>query len=193
MDLNKLMVPAGLHMPNLAFFWGVAVPMEYYNTQFNYWQYEIVVTTTRFHTLKFDFHIDKSGTILQAESKLSKVFYRYGYYDVAGFIRHFDGYFAVIHNLPQSLEPFEEMSRKVLTLYDTRERWVFNQTTQQMEKAPEIFYENTTVPASYMLGGMRFIKGRLAYDFNVTLTRNRTDPFRDISLLVLHDREALIR
>jgi hypothetical protein len=102
-DLNKLMVPAGLHMPNLAFFWGVAVPMEYYNTQFNYWQYEIVVTTTRFHTLKFDFHIDKSGTILQSESKLSKIFYRYGYYDVAGFIRHFDGYFAIIHNLPASL------------------------------------------------------------------------------------------
>ena len=62
-----------------------------------------------------------------------------------------------------------------------------------MEKSPEIFYENTTVPASYMLGGMRFKKGRLAYDFNFTFTRNRTDPFRNISLLVLHDREAVIR
>lgn len=62
-----------------------------------------------------------------------------------------------------------------------------------MEKAPEIFYANTSVPASYMLGGMRFKKGRLAYDFNFTFTRNRTDPFRDISLLVLHDREAVIR
>ena len=58
-----------------------------------------------------------------------------------------------------------------------------------MEKSPEIFYENTTVPASYMLGGMRFKKGRLAYDFNFTFT----DPFRNISLLVLHDREAVIR
>ena len=40
---------------------------------------------------------------------------------------------------------------------------------------------------------MRFRKGRLAYDFNFTMTRNRTDPFRDIGLLVVHDREAVIR
>lgn len=80
------------------------------------------------------------------------------------------------------------MSRKVLSLYDTRERWVFDQETQEMKKAAEQFYEGTTVPAMWMLGGMRFRKGRLAYDFNLTLTRNRTDPFRDIGLLVIHDR-----
>lgn len=57
-----------------------------------------------------------------------------------------------------------------------------------MKKAPEQFYEGTTVPAMWMLGGMRFRKGRLAYDFNFTLTRNSTDPFRDIGLLVIHDR-----
>ena len=85
------------------------------------------------------------------------------------------------------------MSRKVLSVYDTKERWVFNQTTHQMEKSPKILYENTTLPASWMLGGMRFRKGRLAFDFNFTLTRNRTDPFRNISLLVVHDREAVIR
>ncbi len=44
-----------------------------------------------------------------------------------------------------------------------------------------------------MLGGMRFRKGRLAYDFNFTLTRNQSDPFREIGLLVVHDREAVIR
>lgn len=57
-----------------------------------------------------------------------------------------------------------------------------------MVKAPEQYYEGTKVPAMWMLGGMRFRKGRLAYDFNFTLSRNRTDPFRDIGLLVVHDR-----
>lgn len=119
-DLNKLMAAHDLHMPNLAYFWGLAVTMEYFDKIYNYWQIEIVVTTTRFHTLKFDFHLDKTGTVLQEQSKLSKIFYRYGYYDVAGYIKQFDGYFAIIHNLPTSLEPFDEMNRKVLSLYDTR-------------------------------------------------------------------------
>jgi hypothetical protein len=46
-----------------------------------------------------------------------------------------------------------------------------------------------------MLGGMRFRyrNSRLAYDFNFTMTRNRTDPFRHIGLLVVNDREAVIR
>lgn len=44
------------------------------------------------------------------------------------------------------------------------------------------------MPAIWMLGGMRFGKGRVAYDFNFTLSRNQTDPFRDIGLLVVHDR-----
>ncbi len=40
---------------------------------------------------------------------------------------------------------------------------------------------------------MRFPKGRLAFDFNFTFSRNRTDPFKEIGLLVVHDREATIR
>jgi hypothetical protein len=51
--------------------------------------------------LRFDFHIDKNGQVLEAA--LAKVFYRYGYYEIPNFIRHFDGYFAIIHNLPASL------------------------------------------------------------------------------------------
>lgn len=100
-DLNKVMAKDDLHMPNLAFFWGLAITNEYYDMTYKYWQLEIVVTTTRFHTLQFNFHIDRTGTVLEA--KLGKVYYRYGYYDVAGYIKQFDGYFAVIHNLPSSL------------------------------------------------------------------------------------------
>jgi hypothetical protein len=58
------MIKANMHLPNLAYFWGVAVTMQYYDTTFGFWEVEAVVTTTRFHTLKFDFHIDKTGTIL---------------------------------------------------------------------------------------------------------------------------------
>lgn len=39
-----------------------------------------------------------------------------------------------------------------------------------------------------MLGGMTFRKGGLSFDFNFTFTRNSSDPFRDIGLLVCHNR-----
>lgn len=145
-----------------------------------------MITTGHFHTLQFNFHIDRTGQVLEAA--LAKVYYRYGYYEVPNYIKSFDGYFAIIHNLPASLEPFEEMSRKVLSVYDTRERWVFNETTGKNEKAPVYNLEGTNIPASWMLGGMRYRKGGLSFDFNFTFTRNRTDPFRDIGLLVVHDR-----
>lgn len=36
-DLNKLMIKENLHMPNLAYFWGVAITAEYYDQTFKYW------------------------------------------------------------------------------------------------------------------------------------------------------------
>jgi hypothetical protein len=48
--------------------------------------------------------------------------------------------------------------------------------------------EGTNISASWMLGGMRYRKGAMSFDFNFTFTRNRTDPFRDIGLLVVHNR-----
>jgi hypothetical protein len=44
-----------------------------------------------------------------------------------------------------------------------------------------------------MLGGMVFPRGRVGFDFNFTLKRNSTDPFRDIGLLAVHTRYAIIR
>ena len=43
-----------------------------------------------------------------------------------------------------------------------------------------------------MLGGIPFPRGRVTFDFNFTFTRNRTDPFREISLLAVHSRYATI-
>lgn len=58
---------------------------------------------------------------------------------------------------------------------------------------PPRFYEGTNITASWMLGGMRFKKGGLGFDFNFTFSRNRTDPFRGISLLAVHERDNMIR
>lgn len=44
-----------------------------------------------------------------------------------------------------------------------------------------------------MLGGMTFPVGRITFDFNFTFERNESDPFRDLGLLVLHARQAIIR
>lgn len=44
-----------------------------------------------------------------------------------------------------------------------------------------------------MLGGYSLPRGRITFDFNFTFTRNSTEPFRHIGLLVLNSREALIR
>lgn len=190
-DLNKLLNNEKIHMPNMAFFEAIALTNEYFDTTFKYWQIEVVITTRNFHSLQFNFHIDRTGQVL--ESSLAKVFYRYGYYEVPTFIKSFDGYFAIIHKAPNSLEPFEDMSRKVLSVYDTRERWVFNEATGLKEKATVSYLEGTTIPAYWMLGGLRFKKGGLSCDFNFTFTRNQSDPFRDISLLVVHDKENWIR
>lgn len=51
----------------------------------------------------------------------------------------------------------------------------------------------TTAPVQYMLGGMPFRKGRVAFDFNFTFTRNSSHPLRHIGLLAVHDRDAFIR
>lgn len=41
-----------------------------------------------------------------------------------------------------------------------------------------------------MLGGAQFKKGSLAFDWNFTMVRNSSDPFRRLGLVVLHSRDA---
>jgi hypothetical protein len=48
------------------------------------------------------------------------------------------------------------------------------------------------VPAYYMLGGMAYEEGRIAFDFNFTFVRNSTDPLRDIGLLILNNQSRFI-
>lgn len=50
----------------------------------------------------------------------------------------------------------------------------------------------SNVPVSYILGGYTMNEGDVTFDWNVTLTRNRTDPFRNIGLLALHNSDARI-
>nr|BAK01651.1 predicted protein [Hordeum vulgare subsp. vulgare] len=83
------------------------------------------------------------------------------------------------------LEPYGLYSSSVLTVYDTYEHWTFNQTDK--EKVEQRFYAGTKIPVEYLKGGYTFSKGRITFDWNFTLTRNATDPFRRIGLLGLHD------
>lgn len=141
------------------------------------------MTTRNFHIFQVDINFDQTGTMLY--HKISKVFYQYGFYQTSNYIKTFDGYFAVAQKLPINMEPIDKYSRQVLTVYDTRERW-----RPMQEENPSA---NNTVPGYYMLGGMPLPKGRVSFDFNFTFRRNSTDPFRDIGLLVLNAREAVIR
>lgn len=63
-DLNKLLINKGIHMPNMGFFESIALSNEYYDKVFKYWQLEVLITTRNFHTLQFNFHIDKTGQVL---------------------------------------------------------------------------------------------------------------------------------
>jgi hypothetical protein len=66
-----------------------------------------------------------TGTIVS--HKIAKVFYRYGFYETANYIKQFDGYFAVVQKIPMIYQEFPWFSKQVLTVYDTRERWNFEQ------------------------------------------------------------------
>lgn len=177
MDLREELFSAHLPMPNSAFFEAVTVSKEYYDPTFKYWDVELIVTTRNFHILQVNCNFDKTGTLI--DHKIAKIFYGYGYYEVTNYIKSFDGYFAVVYKLPTMYEPFDWLSKQVLAVYDTRERWGPMQVNG--------------IPAFYMLGGMTFPHGRVTFDFNFTFKRNETDPFRDIGLLVLNSRQAVIR
>ena len=139
-----------LPLPNLAFFTAVSVTHEYYDKQFNYWQTEVVVVTSNFHSFQVNLHIDQTGTVVS--HNIARVFYRYGFYEAENYIKSFDGYFAVGQRLPTVMHVFPWYSKLVLSVYDTKDRWVFNPETGEEEKK-ETYLNGTNVPISYMLGG----------------------------------------
>jgi len=67
-----------------------------------------------------------TGTVVNHE--IVKIFYRYGFYENQNYIKTFDGYFAIPQRLPTMMEGFDWYSPMVLSVYDTREHWTFNET-----------------------------------------------------------------
>lgn len=53
-----------LPLPNAAFFTAVAINKEYYSNLFGYWQSEVILTTSNFHSFQINLHIDKTGTVI---------------------------------------------------------------------------------------------------------------------------------
>ena len=188
-DLAEELVKLHLPLPNLAFFTAVSVTDEYYDKQFNYWQTEVVVVTSNFHSFQVNLHIDQTGTVVS--HNIARVFYRYGFYEAENYIKAFDGYFAVGQRLPTIMHVFPWYSKLVLSVYDTKDRWVFNPETGEEEKK-ENYLNGTNVPISYMLGGYTMREGTVKFDWNFTYLRNRTDPLKSIGLLALHNYDAKI-
>jgi hypothetical protein len=100
-NLVEEMVRINLPLPNLAFFTAVAINKESYNNIFNYWQTEVIVVTSNFHTFQVNLHIDKNGMVVSHE--IAKIYYRYGFYESENYIKAFDGYFAIGQRLPSML------------------------------------------------------------------------------------------
>lgn len=108
-------------MPNMAFFEAVTASNVFYDSAFKYWEIELIVTTRNFHIFEVTCTFDKTGTLLH--SKITHVFYRYGFYETANYIKTFDGYFAVTQKVPQAYQKYDHYSKQVISVYDTRERW----------------------------------------------------------------------
>jgi hypothetical protein len=125
--LKEELFKAHLPLPNAAFFTAVTINKDFYVPDFQYWQTEIIVATSNFHSFQINLHIDMTGTV--ATHEIAKVFYRYGFYQTENYIKAFDGYFAIAQRLPTILHPFDWYSKLVLTVYDTKERWTFNDTS----------------------------------------------------------------
>lgn len=190
-NLKEEMLRIHYPLPNAAFYTAIAINKEYYDPIFNYWQTEVIVATSNFHSFQVNLHIDKTGTVVSHE--IVKIFYRYGFYENQNYIKAFDGYFAIAQRLPTMLEVFDWYSQMVLSVYDTRERWTFNATSGREEPVAPTYLEGTNIQIEYILGGFNFRKGRVAFDFNFTLTRNATNPIQRVGLLALHTRDARIR
>ena len=124
--------------------------------------------------------IDKAGTVL--DSRITHVYLRYSYYQASNYIKALDGYFVVNQKIPSFLESYDHYSKQILAVYDTRP----NRTN------PQYLIVNgtaTNVETSYMLGGLVLNDtGDVTFDFNFTFRRNSSDPFSNISLVVVDSK-----
>lgn len=77
-NLKEELLKNHLPLPNAAFFTAVGINKETYDKQFGYWQTELIVVTSNFHTFELNLHIDQTGTVVLHE--ITKVYYRYGFY-----------------------------------------------------------------------------------------------------------------
>ena len=185
-NLKEELIKINYPLPNMAHFTAIAITKEHYNDVYGYWQTELVIVTSNFHNFELTLHIDKASAVVIHE--ITKIYYRYGFYESENYIKAFDGYFATAQRLPTMLEIFDIYSKMVLTVYDTRERWELGEGPQE-----KLYAEGTRIPIVFMLGGAQFGIGKLTFDWNFTMTRNSTDPFRRLGLVTLHARDAEIK
>lgn len=58
----------------------------------------MIVTTRGFHLLQLNCFFDHAGKLV--DHKISRVYYRYGFYETSNYVKSFDGYFAIVQKVP---------------------------------------------------------------------------------------------
>lgn len=95
------------------------------------------------------------------------------------YLKSFDGYFAVVQTLPSFLHQMVNYSRQILAVYDARP----NRTNPQYHHINGV---KTGIETIRMMGGIEIDDlGDVTYDFNFTIRRNESDPFSNISMVVI--------
>ena len=176
-NVKELLGNISYPLPNDAHFASVAILNEVYNGVSEYWLLDVVVSIRGFHSVELNILVDKAGSVL--ESRITKVYQRYAYYQSTNYLKAFDGYFAVVQVLPSFLHNIVNYSRQILAVYDARP----NRTNPQYL---DINGTASQVELIRMMGGIAIEDfGQVAFDFNFTIRRNETDPFSNISLVVI--------
>lgn len=176
-NIKELLGNISYPLPNDAHFAAVSVLNEVYNGPSEYWLLDVVVSIRGFHSVELNILVDKSGTVL--ESRITKLYQRYAYYQSTNYLKAFDGYFSVVQMLPSFLHNMVNYSRQIIAVYDARP----NRTNPQYL---EINGKASDIELVRMMGGLAIPDfGQVAFDYNFTIRRNESDPFSNISLVVI--------
>lgn len=177
-NLREMLGNISMPLPNDAHFAGVTVLDEKYNGLDEYWQLDIVVTIRGFHSFELNLLIDKAGSVLN--SQITRIYEKYSYYLSTNYLKSFDGYFAVVQVLPSFLHHLVRYSKQVLAVYDSRPNRTNPQQYHHVDGVP------TPIHKTRMMGAIEIDDlGDVTYDFNFTIRRNESDPFSNISMVVI--------
>lgn len=94
--------------------------------------------------------------------QISRVFYRYAFYETINSIKTFDSYFAIGQKLPLPFDTLPQYRKTVLLVYDTRNQSTVEEISEKKNMV-EQFFEATKVPVNFILGGYAMKRGNIQF------------------------------